>query len=112
LKLSVLKPRHPERVCWGCDKYCSADDLGCANGTERTPHPIELFGEDWLEWSQANAAQSAAGASPDASAPSLDPSVVFAPVDWINDSRGGDERLPSRAPPRSARPGQLAQERG
>jgi hypothetical protein len=26
------------------------DDLGCANGTIRTPHPIELFGEDWMEW--------------------------------------------------------------
>jgi hypothetical protein len=24
--------------------------LACANGTIRTPHPIELFGHDWLEW--------------------------------------------------------------
>jgi metal-sulfur cluster biosynthetic enzyme len=46
-------PRHPERVCWGCDKYCPADDLTCGNGSERTPHPIELFGEDWYEWAQA-----------------------------------------------------------
>jgi hypothetical protein len=44
-----LKPRNPERVCWGCDKYCPADSLACGNGTIRTPHPIELFGEDWLE---------------------------------------------------------------
>lgn len=46
----ALNPRHPERVCWGCDKYCSADDLRCGNGTIRTQHPAELFGPDWLEW--------------------------------------------------------------
>ena len=46
-----LNPAHPERVCWGCDKYCLADDLACGNGTIRAPHPIELFGDDWLEWS-------------------------------------------------------------
>ncbi len=46
----ALNPKHPERICWGCDKYCSADDLRCGNGTIRTPHPAELFGEDWLEW--------------------------------------------------------------
>ena len=27
-----LRPSHPERVCWGCDKYCPADDLACGNG--------------------------------------------------------------------------------
>lgn len=43
-------PKHPDRICWGCDKYCPADDLACGNGTIRTPHPVELFGEDWLEW--------------------------------------------------------------
>lgn len=42
--------RHPERICWGCDKYCPADSLACGNGSERTQHPAELFGEDWLEW--------------------------------------------------------------
>jgi hypothetical protein len=41
-------PKHPERVCWGCDRYCPADDMVCGNGTIRAPHPIELFGEDWL----------------------------------------------------------------
>jgi hypothetical protein len=46
----ALNPRHPELVCWGCDKYCPANDLRCGNGTIRTQHPIELFGEDWLEW--------------------------------------------------------------
>jgi len=45
-----LHPVHPENICWGCDKYCPADDLRCGNGTVRTMHPCELFGEDWLEW--------------------------------------------------------------
>ena len=49
-----LNPKHPERVCWGCDKYCSADDLRCGNGTIRTQHPVELFGEDWIEWELDN----------------------------------------------------------
>ena len=22
-----LNPPHPERICWGCDKYCAADAL-------------------------------------------------------------------------------------
>jgi hypothetical protein len=44
-----LHPKHPERVCWGCDQYCPAEELRCGNGTIRAPHPIELFGEDWLE---------------------------------------------------------------
>jgi hypothetical protein len=47
-----LYPLHPERVCWGCDRYCPAHELACGNGSERTPHPVELFGEDWVEWSQ------------------------------------------------------------
>ncbi|MFO1337066.1 MAG: DUF3079 domain-containing protein [Burkholderiaceae bacterium] len=42
-----IKPQHPERVCWGCDRYCATDALMCGNGSERTQHPIELFGEDW-----------------------------------------------------------------
>jgi hypothetical protein len=48
-KLALL-PKHPERICWGCDKYCPADDLRCGNGTIRTQHPAELFGNDWFEW--------------------------------------------------------------
>ncbi len=44
-----LHPKHPERVCWGCDLYCPAEDLRCGNGTIRTQHPVELFGEDWME---------------------------------------------------------------
>jgi hypothetical protein len=47
---AMAKPAHPERICWGCDALCPADALGCANGSIRTPHPIELFGDDWEEW--------------------------------------------------------------
>ena len=44
-----VRPAHPESICWGCDQYCPADGLGCANGTIGTPHPSELFGDDWLD---------------------------------------------------------------
>lgn len=44
------KPSHPERICWGCERLCSEKDLACGNGTERTQHPIELFGDDWRSW--------------------------------------------------------------
>lgn len=47
-----LHPKHPERICWGCPRYCPADSLACGNGAIRTQHPVELFGEDWLEWAQ------------------------------------------------------------
>jgi Protein of unknown function (DUF3079) len=50
-----VRPKNPDRICWGCDKYCPADGLACGNGTIRTPHPLELFGEDWLEWSETHA---------------------------------------------------------
>jgi hypothetical protein len=49
---AILHPARPERVCWGCEKLCPAHDLACGNGTIRTPHPSELFGDDWLEWSE------------------------------------------------------------
>lgn len=42
-----LHPKHPERICWGCDKYCPADALQCGNGSGRTQHPAELLGDDW-----------------------------------------------------------------
>lgn len=44
-----LHPKHPERVCWGCDKYCAADDLRCGNGSDRAQHPAEIFGDDWAD---------------------------------------------------------------
>ena len=56
-----LRPTHPERICWGCDRYCPADDLACGNGTIRTQHPCELFGDDWLEWSNREPAAGSAG---------------------------------------------------
>jgi hypothetical protein len=44
-----IHPSHPERICWGCDKFCAADDMRCGNGTIRAPHPVELMGSDWFE---------------------------------------------------------------
>lgn len=43
-----LQPAHPERICWGCDRYCAVDDLACGNGSGRVMHPIETQGEDWF----------------------------------------------------------------
>lgn len=48
-----IHPKHPERICWGCDKYCAVDQMYCGNGSERTPHPVESVGEDWFECLQA-----------------------------------------------------------
>ena len=45
-----LHPKHPERICWGCDKYCPADSLLCGNGSGRTEHPAEIMGDDWYTW--------------------------------------------------------------
>ena len=45
-----IHPANPQRLCWGCDKYCAADDMLCGNGSDRTQHPAELFGEDWMDW--------------------------------------------------------------
>ena len=47
-----ITPNHPERICWGCEQHCPADDLVCGNDTVRTPHPVELLGGDWLEWAR------------------------------------------------------------
>jgi len=44
-----IRPAHPERICWGCDRYCAADDLRCGNGKERAQHPVETFGPDWVQ---------------------------------------------------------------
>ncbi|MDD5027874.1 MAG: DUF3079 domain-containing protein [Rhodoferax sp.] len=49
-----IHPAHPERICWGCDQLCATHAMACAN--ERSPHPSELFGDDWLEWSDRLAA--------------------------------------------------------
>ena len=62
------QPAHPERNCWGCDRYCAADAMLCGNGSERTQHPIELFG---IEWARACGAEFA---EPDA----VDPAAATA----------------------------------
>jgi len=46
-KIFPINPAHPERICWGCDKYCPTDALACGNGSGRTLHPAEMLGEDW-----------------------------------------------------------------
>lgn len=42
-----LNPKFPERICWGCDRYCPTGDMACGNGSGRTQHPSEVLGEDW-----------------------------------------------------------------
>jgi hypothetical protein len=50
VKRFPIHPAKPGRICWGCDQYCPADAMKCGNGSVATPHPSELFGDDWLEW--------------------------------------------------------------
>jgi hypothetical protein len=47
-----IHPANPERLCWGCDDYCPADSMKCGNGSDRTQHPFELFGENWQDWGE------------------------------------------------------------
>ena len=54
-----IHPRHPERVCWGCEKMCPANDMNCGNGSVRAQHPVELFGDDWFEMLKEREADSA-----------------------------------------------------
>lgn len=49
LPRGMLRPKHPERICWGCDRYCPAGELRCGSGFIRAAHPIELFGDDWCK---------------------------------------------------------------
>lgn len=53
-----INPAHAERVCWGCDLFCAAKDVRCGSGSDRTPHPVELFGEGWQDLGGAVAAPS------------------------------------------------------
>ncbi len=59
-----VNPQHPERICWGCDTYCPVDSLNCGNGSERTQHPAELFGADWLGWGKDYAAATSDAPTP------------------------------------------------
>ncbi len=47
MKKFPIAPAHPERNCWGCDRYCTSTEMACGNGAERAPHPMELLGKDW-----------------------------------------------------------------
>jgi hypothetical protein len=70
-----LNPAHPERTCWGCDKFCPAHSLMCGNGSERTQHPAELFGEDWAEWGMDPYAPVTPPQLPAESNPGADPAI-------------------------------------
>ncbi len=74
-----IRPAHPERICWGCDKYCPADAMACGNGSDRTPHPIELWGDDWLEWQPPRADGRAHTADAEATEDIDDPSLNAPP---------------------------------
>jgi len=45
MKEALIHPKHTERICWGCERYCAADNLACRE--ERLAHPIECDGYDW-----------------------------------------------------------------
>nr|WP_315490757.1 DUF3079 domain-containing protein [uncultured Rhodoferax sp.] len=49
-----IHPANPQRLCWGCDRLCASNDMLCGNGSDRTPHPVELFGNDWMDWIVGN----------------------------------------------------------
>ncbi len=69
VKKFPVNPKHPERNCWGCNIYCSAKSMMCGNGSERTQHPVELFGADWMEWG--------------AEAPATEPPATEPPVEAV-----------------------------
>jgi hypothetical protein len=76
-----IKPAHPERICWGCDKYCPADAMLCGNGTIATPHPSELFGDDWMDWGLDAAKTPDTVRSDEALQPGPDPRAVIESAD-------------------------------
>jgi hypothetical protein len=59
-----LNPANPDRICWGCDQFCATNAMACAN--ERSPHPAELFGDDWLTWGNEQLAPNATPTDPSA----------------------------------------------
>jgi len=38
--------------------------MACGNGSERAQHPVELFGDDWIDWQQETAPASQPAAAP------------------------------------------------
>lgn len=67
-----INPARPDRICWGCDLYCPVENMACGNGADRTQHPSELFGPDWMDFGlnardsegQTGDAPAVAGATP------------------------------------------------
>ncbi len=43
---------------------CPADDMSCGNGTIRSPHPVELMGDDWYEFTMERESMSAGDKDP------------------------------------------------
>lgn len=41
------QPQAPRTNLLGMRPDCPVKSLACGNGSERTMHPAELFGEDW-----------------------------------------------------------------
>jgi hypothetical protein len=74
-----LRPKHPERTCWGCNRFCPADDLGCGNGTIRAPHPVELLGDDWVEWCAARESKRLRSADDSSDSPGPGPDSALPP---------------------------------
>ncbi|MQA36723.1 DUF3079 domain-containing protein [Rugamonas aquatica] len=64
-KIFPLRPARPEMICWGCDRYCPANAMICGNGSDRSQHPYELFGEGWESFG-LNAQDTSPSATPDA----------------------------------------------
>jgi Protein of unknown function (DUF3079) len=60
-----IHPANPERICWGCEQFCAITAMACAN--ERSPHPSELFGDDWLAWGDQQFTPAKLPASPNES---------------------------------------------
>ncbi len=61
-----INPANPERICWGCDQFCAIAAMTCAN--ERSPHPSELFGDDWLAWGEQQLSPNSPPTAPSISA--------------------------------------------
>lgn len=86
-KVFPINPTHPERICWGCDKYCPVGSLACGNGSERTQHPAELWGEDWQDWGPGAPAASAGPATGDASEPARGADTAASTADGVAPDR-------------------------
>ncbi|MES2164497.1 MAG: DUF3079 domain-containing protein [Pseudomonadota bacterium] len=63
-KIFPLRPAKPELICWGCDRYCPANSMICGNGSDRSQHPYELFGEGWESFGLNAQDQPPAGPAP------------------------------------------------